>query len=329
MAGELWRQSWQWGKETVYGTYVPATRVMYGTEVGLTRARDPRPYPVMTGTRDNVRGYTQGPVQAGGMFNYPVSADEMVEPLLIGMKGGVTPTTPAMATLSRLWTFTPGTSLDSAAIEWNDGARDWRGTGMYCDQMTIQGSVNQGNTVSCTLFGANAVLGAGTGALAQRTPTYMDGWQTRFFIDAFGSTPGTTEQLGVLLNWNVSFQNGLARKYTAGNTLAASGVTLAPLTITAQLTFEASPAVAATEYANWDAMTKRILSLQFQDETAFIETTFRRFVQVDLPGNWSSVDLGQTADNTRVYAFNFQYVYDPTNAYGVRVRLQNARTAAW
>jgi len=329
MAGELWRQSWQFGKEVTYGTYVPATRVMYGTEVGLTRARDPRPYAVMTGTRDNVRGFTQGPVQAGGMMNYPVSADEMIELLLIGLKGGVTPTTPAMATNTRLWTFTPGTSLDSASIEWNDGARDWRGSGMHCDQMTIQGAVNQGNTVSCTLFGSDVVLGAGTGALTQRTPTYLDGWQTRFFIDAFAGTPGTTEKTGTLLNWNISIQNGLARKYTAGNTLAASGITIAPLTITAQLTFEASHATSAAEYANWDATTKRIVSLQFQDETSFIETTFRRFVQIDLPGNWSTVDLGQTADNTRVYAFAFQYVYDPTNAFGVQVRCQNTRTSAF
>jgi hypothetical protein len=53
------------------------------------------------------------------------------------------------------------------------------------------------------------------------------------------------------------------------------------------------------------------------------------FVTVDIPGAWEAVDLGQTDENTRAYELSMQYVYDPTNAFGVQVRAQNERAAAY
>jgi hypothetical protein len=55
----------------------------------------------------------------------------------------------------------------------------------------------------------------------------------------------------------------------------------------------------------------------------------KKFVTVDLPGAWNAVDLGQVDEQTRVYELGLQYVYDPTNAFGLQIRAQNARTAAW
>lgn len=53
------------------------------------------------------------------------------------------------------------------------------------------------------------------------------------------------------------------------------------------------------------------------------------FVAVDVPGAWQAVDLGGEDEGTRTYELQLHYVYDPTNAFGVRVLAQNDRSAAW
>src|SRR5260370_899379 len=95
MPGELWREQVQIGKETTPGNPVAATRIMYLSNVAFTKTRQPRPHAFATGTRDNVRSYTMGPNIAGGAFKFPLSADELIEWLEMGIAGGITPTTPA------------------------------------------------------------------------------------------------------------------------------------------------------------------------------------------------------------------------------------------
>lgn len=330
MAGELWRDVLQVGKEVTSGTPVVATRKAYAHDVTFTREREPRAHSFATGTRDNVRAYTQGPVQAGGGLTIPLSSSELIEWLLCGIQGGVTPTTPGGATLARLWTFKPGNTLDSMTIERNDGARIRTLNGVRVNQFTFQGSVGGMNEVVMDLFGTDLQpLGSLTGALADRTPEFYEGWETKAYIEAFGGTPGTTPiEADALLSWNIQVQNNLARKYTANNTLAASNVNIGTLAITATFQIEASSARAATEYSNWDSTIKRMVRLEFGNNS-IIETTLKSFVTLDLPGAWSAVNLGGEDAQTRVYEFSQQYVYDPTLAAGLQIRCQNQRTTAF
>jgi hypothetical protein len=91
--GELWRGAFALGKEATPGTGVAATRLLYlNPDSALTRVRAPRPHRFMTSTRDNLRAFTAGPVEAGGAVHIPLSASELIEWLLLGVRGGVTPT---------------------------------------------------------------------------------------------------------------------------------------------------------------------------------------------------------------------------------------------
>jgi hypothetical protein len=275
MAGELWREQVRVAKETTYGTAVsPATRKLYLRDVSLTRERDSRVHRFATGTRDNVRAHTQGPVIAGGSAAMSMSADELLEWLLVTIKGGVTPTTPSGATNARLWTFTPNETLDSMTLERNDGARLQRATGVRGNQMTIAGSVGGDNAVTIEMFAKTRedAYSALTGSLSDRVPTFMEGWQTNFFIDSFGGTPGSGLITGSLLNWNIVINNNLGRKFTAANTLSPTGQTVGQIDITANLLLEAANAQAASELANWDADTKRLLRLEFLGPANEIET---------------------------------------------------------
>jgi hypothetical protein len=440
MPGEIWRQRIQVGKEITAGAAVAATRLVYldNASIKFTKTRDPRYHRFATGTRDNVRAYTSGAVAAGGEAKMPVSGDELLEWLLVGIQGAVTPTTPSGATNARLWTFKPSTTLDSMTIERDDGSGNLsRLTGTRADQIQIAGGVADANEATITFFSQDREDGwAGplTGALAQRDPTFLEGWQTRFWLTSFGATPQTVlVPWGVLINWDVRIQNQLGRKYTAMNTKAASAITFGELVVEATLLLEAFAATTALELAYWNADTKRLMTLEFLgpadeieaganevqtisstatggtirltfagqqtgtipfnaaatavqtalnalsnvqlgstlgvtctggplptpivctfvgplgtqqvpnmtvDNTAatggtasVAETTpgrsGRRSVAIDIPGTWSSPDVDQEDANTRSWSFPFSYVYDSTNAFGVQVRVQTNRTAAY
>lgn len=327
MAGELWTSAFQVGKEITPGTSVAATRKMYYDIAvsRLARTRAPRPRRFATGTRDNVRAFTLGPQVVSGTLMQPLSASEIVELLLMTIKGAVTPTGAGAA---KLWTFVPGTSLDALTVEWYDGARGWEAAGSHGTKLKIAGSVRDDTLVTCDVFGRSQVQATITPALADRTPDFIEGWETKLYIDAFGGTPGTTVVAGTLINWNIEIDNQLARKFWADNSNSTGGVVMGELAISAKLLFEAAPAVALTEFNNWDAATKRLVRVEF-GQNEVISGADKKFVTVDLPGAWDAVDLGGTDEGTRAYEMSLQYIYDPTNAFGLQIRAQNARTAAY
>lgn len=305
MAGELWRQRVQAGKEVVYGTPVAATRILYTRDPVLTREREPREHRFATGTRDNVRARTLGSVVAGGSFTMPMSADEIIEWLLCGIQGSVTPTTPSGFTNGRQWQFRPGNTLDSMTIEWDDGANVYEEYGVYVDEINISGAVNGENTVTFTIFGKERVASTLTGALSERTPTFMEGWETKLFIDAAAATPGTTQIGGTLINWDITIQNGLGRKYTADNTLATNKVTIGELIVEATLTFEADQSSVDTELANWDAETARVVRVSFgNNETIDAGTNEVQTLTEGTPMTAGTYTLGFRGQTTSAIAYN-------------------------
>ncbi len=446
MPGELWRERVQIGKELTLGIGAAATRVAYLRNVSLTRERSSNPWRFATGGRDNQRVHTQGSVEAGGSVELPVSANELIEWLLITLNGGVTPTTPGGAVNARLWDFRPGTALDSLTLERNNGARIERATGVQGTRLQIAGEVGGENIATIDLFATEREddFGALTTGLAERVPTFLEGWQTRIYLDALGATPGTTEITDLLHTWQVTVDNQLERFYTAQNSLSSQGNNIGELDITAELLFRAGAAQALTELLNWDNNVQRLLRLEFQDERstpldagtnevqtltitgtptggtytlsytgpvnhpitaqvtapipfnataaqvqaalralpairsnvtcaggphpgtpitatfnnnlggrniaqmtatgsftggtspaiAVTTTTpgteaFRPSVIIDVPGAWMTPDTNQDNASARAYRFPMTYLYDPTNAFGIRFLLQNNRATAW
>lgn len=295
----------------------------------LTRERAPRPHMFAAGSRFTTRDFTLGPQVVGGSLVQEVSPAENLELLLCSIAGGVTPSTPGGGTLSRLWTFVPGaTALDSMTVEENDGASVYEAHGVYGNRLRIAGNANAENLMTVDVFGKTLASGSLTGSLADRVPSFLEGWQSLVYIDAFGATPGTTVKSALLQSWDVTIDNNLARLYTADNANSPSSVSVGELRASVQLLVLASAGQAATEFANWDAATKRLVRLMFQGATV-IEGSLYPYLAVDIAGAWSVFDLGQTYENVRAYRLTLESVYDPTNSFGVRVLAQSTRTAAW
>jgi hypothetical protein len=327
MPGELWRSTTQIGLESVPGTSVPATRKMYFREPVLTREREPRLYRFATGSRDNARAQTLGPVEAGFTGNMPMSSEEIIELLLMTVKAGVTPTTPG-GTLPRLWTFTPGVTLAAATVEWDDGARAWEATGSHINELTITGNVNEENIVEFEGFSRNVVQEPLTPALSDRVPTFIEGWESKIYIENLGGVPGTTVIPAFLQAWEVTIANGLERQYFADNTLSAGAINIGELEVTAELTVSAVSAQALTEFNHMDAEQYRLVRLMFGDNEV-IETTYKRFVTIDLPGGWSAVELGEDNAGARMYRLSMQGIYDSSLGAGLQIRAQNSRITAF
>lgn len=273
--GELWQGAIQVGKETSYGVPVAATRIVYvNGNPTLTKTKAPRPRMVATGNRYNQRAFTLGPNEVGGSFEIPLSASEILEWAAAGIAGGVTPTTPTGATNGRLWSYVGGASaLDSMTIEFNDGAASYRAYGVYVNELRIAGEANGPQTVTVSLFGVDRAGNALTGALSSRVPTIVEGYETLCFVDTFGGVMGSTLQMGFLQKWDITYSNGLQRKYLAENRNAMKRAITAPMSLKASLTIEAAAAQSAVEIADWEAATKRHIQLQFgYNATNAIET---------------------------------------------------------
>ncbi len=330
MPGELWRRVAAVAKETTPGTAVAAARKVYWRDVTFTNEQPATPQTFDVGRRDNVLDQTLGSKAIAGSAVMPVSGSEIIEWLLTGLAGGVTPTQPAAGTdpTVYLWQFKPGLTLDAMSVEYYDGARPWVASGVHVNSLSFAGSVQGENLVTAEFFGRDLVPVTLATGLTERIPEFYSGWETKLYLDNFGGTPGTTVVPGTMISWNVTFNNNMVREYFADNTKAAGDVSSNAMTIEASLVFRASAAAAIAEFNNWDASTKRMFRLEFGNNKV-ISNAYKRWLTIDMPGAWSAVDLGGNENDRRTYEMSMQYIYDPTLAAGLQIRAQNTRAAAW
>lgn len=171
--------------------------------------------------------------------------------------------------------------------------------------------------------------GANPAPLADRVPNFIQGWELQLFADAFGGTPGTTNIPGEIIAWEVTIKNNLGRKYFGDNTLATGAVVLGKLDVQVSVTLEAA-AGGMAEYYTWDNNVKRLVRLQLGNNGAVIGTSaLKPQITIDVPLAWGAVDLAPEDKGTKVYKFTGSYIYDPSNAFGLQVKVQNARATAY
>jgi hypothetical protein len=329
--GELYTQELRAGVETTYGTAVTPTRRLYFRPgAGIQRGGTNRMHDFLTGDRNQRLEGTPGPQEPVGSYSLPVSSDEGLEILRVGLNGTPTITTPG-GTTPRLHTYVPG-ALASMTLQWMDGARPWQGAGVYANTIHIAGSANGENIMDGELFGATVTQTALSGSVTARNPAFFEGWETALFIEALSGADnyGTTAIAAAqsVINWDVTINNNLGRKFTAANVNAMQAAIIGALTVEGSVTFEAAGAQAMTEYNNFVSAAKRRMRLRFGNNDV-IETTFNHFFDLDIPLVWTSMNLLAEDAGTRTYEAGFSGVLDSVTGFSVRIRAQNARTVAF
>lgn len=331
MAGESWQQVFQIGKETTEGTSVPATKKQYW-KGSPERVRNAHLIEVQTGTRSMAIDQQLRTVEATAKITTPLSAGEIVELLLAGLKGGVTGVQNA-TTGQYDWTFvnanTSAHVLDPQTIEWYDGQRGWALNGCKIDELKFSGTVTGDVTVEATYFGRDMVQQSITGSLTDRVPVYIQGWELALYIDSFGGTAGSTVKADTLISWSVTIKNNLTRKYYGNNTTAAGGIVLGKFDVAAEFVFEAN-SIGYVEYQAWDAATKKLVRLVLGNNGSVIGTSaVKPQVKFDIPGAYALADLSGDEAGTKTYKMTLNSIYDTVNAFSFRASVANALATAY
>lgn len=294
------------------------------------REREPHIVEVNTGTRDVAIDAKLRTVKAGAKIKQPLSAGEIIELLLASIKGGVTGVQEA-STGHYTWTFanTANGTLDPQTVEWYDGQRGFELNGALIDSIKFSGAADGDVMVEVEYWGRDLVLATITGSLTDRVPSFIQGWELAWYLDSFGGTAGSTVKAETLIDWEVEVKNNLTRKYFGDNTTATGDIVVGKVEVNASLTVEAN-SIAATEYANWDAATKRLMRLKLGNNGSVIGTSSTKpTVTIDVPGAWTAVDLTPNDNGTKVYKMAKRAIYDPTNAYTVKFIVDNDRATAY
>jgi hypothetical protein len=325
MAGESWRQSFQVGKETTEGTAVAATRKLYMLG-DLKQDRPVNLIRVANGLRTNVVDARPRAIISKNSFTMQLSADEILEPLLMTVQGSVTPTTTLGAST---WVFKPNTNnVDTATLEWYDGYRGWMANGCKGNMLKISSTVSGDVSVAWDVWARNVVAQTITPALTDRVPLYIEGWETKLYIDNFGGTAGTTA-FAKCLSSEVTVTNNLGLKYYQANLNTVGDIPLGLMDIGCVLRVEGDAAGFA-EYGNWTGIVKRLVRIEHGNNGAVLGTSaLKPRTAIDIPGAWSVVDLSPEDNGTKVYQMTLVGIYDPGNGYGLQITTQTTRSAAW
>lgn len=190
-------------------------------------------------------------------------------------------------------------------------------------------TVNSTGLTGATVTIARTATGASKTPLTDRVPDTFQGWESKLYLDAFGGTAGTTLISNTLISWEVAIKNHLARKYFCDNTVSAGGVPMGELEVEVGLVYEAN-AAGYSEYINWDQMAYRLLRLDLGNNGAVIGTSaLKKRIMLDIPCAYSAIDLSGDDNGTRTYKATAKYIYDATNAFGLRATVQTSRATAY
>lgn len=321
------------GIESTKGTLVAATRLLE-CNGAVTEVVDyyRSNYPV--GYRSNTGG--AGAIVRKGMgvaIETDLTAEEILWPLLTGIRGAVTPTG---AGADKTWTFAPQLTtgiptIDTATIEIirSDGSTNHyyaeAGYGMTSG-FTIEWNFNQAAKLSWNMFGRARQSDTPTGSLVvYTTREILVSNLLAFYLDTTWAGLGGTQLTGLMRSARLEVTTGFTEDYTLDARTDRDFVKHAAGRLTARLSFTMElDATAAARLTEYRANTNVFIRLK---STGSNVDSLPRTVQIDGAYRWLGVDMnGLDADQLLVTA-NLESVLDPTSTKTLEFVAINALAA--
>lgn len=328
----------QIGAEVTPGTRVAATRRLIGSGVSFTREQAVEPF------EDHVSGTLVRAVRSpvvtrnGTLLEYtaPMSFEEILIPLLLGMEGGVTPTG---AGDEKTWVFDPAVNAvpdqDSYTFEWVEddlagNAYEVEAGYAFLESFRITGGVEGVPEMVINVRMRKAAESTATAAIAIPIETEAPNLLWSHFMDEAFADLGDTQVLGQVISFEYEYTTGLtARYYQDGNVdLDFSGVQagkrMAELTLTVAINPAASGSFVRDEQAAKDAGSLRFHRLQIDGPT--IDTLP---AQVIIDGAYYHADdsmseRGSDDDGVLVTTVHLLSALDPVASRDVGVTVVNS-----
>mgnify|MGYP000173391096 CR=1 FL=1 len=333
----------QVGKEVTRGTLVAATRRIISPSATLQRIE------VFHDFSENMDGLltrtSKAPVKtrAGTEFDitWPADFEQILLPLLSGVKGGVTPTTPGTTPFpARLWTFTPEVAGDPAPDAYtyefversvDDRAEMEAGYGV-CTGFDIV-STNEGmSDISMQAVARATVDSTFTSAIALPALTHAASAEWGVWIDDTWANLGTTQISAQILGFTFTYRgaisvgNYLDNRSTLDFSQYEMGVRTADLTLDVVHDPD-SAALVQTQEAIKAAGTLLTVRLKLTGP-AFIapDAGLNRHVQID-GAYYHADDSMQTRGNDRdgnlITTLHLLSAYESVQAQDLEITVQN------
>lgn len=323
-------QGVQVGVESVSGTAIAANKRLSALSLALEPSYEFQTFRAMGYKAPSIvsptKRWSTADVEGAGTYT------EIVYPLS-SVLGAAVITTPATATLARLWTFilnaTSASNPKTFTVEVGDGTINERAAGVIINELTFDIDLEGGVVLGGSAFGKALETGVSLTASPTAVPLIpMLGTQVSVYLDDPGADPaaalGTTK-----LTRAQSATITIGDRYSpvwvldaAQNSYVASVETEPTLTV--ELNVEADAAGMGILAAADEGLTKM---LRIEAVGAEIETGFPYTFTFDAAVKVSDVGGKDDNDGLQVIPYTFQMVFDADYDGIMQIAVQNDLTA--
>tara|TARA_R100000808_G_scaffold9064_2_gene25182 strand:- start:2648 stop:3694 length:1047 start_codon:yes stop_codon:yes gene_type:complete len=334
----------QVGKESTDGTAVAATRRIL-TKSGTYRHMQ---------TQEMFEGQLSGtlarsatsPVLTREASQLEISTDldfnQVLLPLLSGVKGGVTPSTPGTGE-ARLWTFAPSQtapSVDPYTIEMvvDDGSTKQEIEAPFgvTTSFEITGGVDALPQITWSMDARKSVQSTYTSGIALPAVEFASNLRWMMTLDTTWANLGNTNINGQVYGFTWGQSALVMPQYYLQNRDALDFAGVEPQTRTTDLVIQATLDTGGsnlyeTELAAKALGSKRFIQLRLQG-AAFASPDSGRYHNIDLKGSFvhaddSMQDIGADRDGNSVVSLHLVSQYDSTSGQDVEYVVQNKLTS--
>lgn len=281
----------QIGLETTSGTAVAADKKLTGTLTmtpDITRHRPTED----RGSLAEFRRAVETSQRTALRYQGDATFQQLVDLLLMGVKGGVTPTQPGTGD-AELWTFTPNLTSSNGqnayTIEYGDDTQAWEAAFCMASSLELSFAMNGVVGLSADLFARFASKTSFTGALSDPTVNEVVANKCKVWIDGAWANLGTTQKSNLVTRGVVRLPTGLTPVWKADGSLDFASVSEQRRHMEVELDMVVGSDF-VTEYDAYAAAnggTTRALRLQF-DGPAFEspDDGLNHYLRIDLTGKY-------------------------------------------
>lgn len=194
----------------------------------------------------------------------------------------------------------------------------------FVEKFTLSGKAKEAVMVSADWSGRQVSLCSFTGTATLPTVSTILFQNSYLFIDAIGSSAGTTTKSNTLLAFDLSVTTGFTPVFAADGSLYFSFVKQVMPEVELKVTFE-HDATSVAEKAAWRAGTPRIIRLKTVGPavTTNGSTYQNKTLIIDLCGKWSKFEKIAEQNGNDIVTGTFKAAYDATAAQAGQVIVVN------
>ncbi len=274
-------------------------------------------------------------------FEIPLTLDfeQILLPLLSGVKGGVAPTSPG-TDAARLWTFKPSVSGDPApdayTVEWITSDfitnNEWEAGYALTENFEISSSDSGAPEASISMFARRSKRSTMTAGVALPTLTHAVIPRWHAYADNSWAALGTTQIVGQIYGLTVTWTTGIRPAYYLDGRADLDFSKYEFSKRMVDVTLEVIHGAAATDFVeaeqvHKDSQAKRFLQLQLNGPAfADPDGALNRFIRlkgcfVHAPDSMDS--RGSDRDGSVSTTVHLRSYYDSTAAQDVEMAVQN------